>query len=503
MMDYREKRAQIMNMAHETARRHEEAAKASMGGIEREKADAKVTDASASFELELLPHNAGIYAKNVAHRMNNAPLSFTATAALLVLSSAIGRRVGIRPKRRDNWTVTPNLWGMLIAPPSIKKSPIFSEMIKPLQKLEMEAYERYEEEMAAYRLERVAYDIEMKEYKERIKEGESPTPPTEPKEPKPKRYIINDATVEKVAVIMKDNPDGLALFMDELAGWFKTMEKQGRETDKQFWLEVFNGNGSRSVDRIGRGSLYVPHVCATIFGTIQPDTLMGIVKKTTGQSSGGDGLLQRFQLVAYENTPSFDFIDEPPDTFAKEAYEETVKRMAEADPLEHGAKKDPVTDEIFYRFSEEAAAAFKEFSIANNKEVAKYAETNPAMAAHLGKFDGLFASLALILFYADRVMSVTTADEIPEAYARKAWRLCDYYKAHAMRVYDMESVEERRREALEEKIREKTLELLGEGKQPTFSEIVRRTWGAKTTKEVEAAIKGYFKTQRKKVIGVI
>ena len=463
---------------------------------------AKETETNPAFELELLPHNIGLYAKDVARRMNNAPLSFTATAALLVLSASIGRRVGVRPKRRDNWTVIPNLWGMLIAPPSIKKSPIFSEMIKPLQKLEIEANERYEEEMAAYRLERVTYDIEMKAYREKIKEGETPPPPQEPEEPKRKRYIINDTTVEKVAEIMIDNPDGLALFMDELAGWFNTLNKQGREGDRAFWLEAFNGNGSRSVDRISRGSFFVPHVCATIFGTIQPDALMGIVTKTTKQSSGGDGLLQRFQLMAYEDSPSFDFTDLPPDTFAKEAYEETVKTMVTADPLAYGAQKDPITEEVHYRFSEAAADVFKAFSIANNKEVARYTETNPAMAAHLGKFDGLFVSLALILFYADRVMNVTTANEIPETYARKAWRLCDYYKAHALKVYDMESIEERRREALEEKIREKVRELLGQGMQPTIREVTQRVRGAKT-KDVREAIKGWAIVQDKKITRLV
>ena len=177
--------------------------------------------------------------------------------------------------------------------------------------------------------------------------------------------------------------------------------------------------------------------------------------------------------------------------------------MAEADPMDYGAQKDPNTEEVYFRFDEAAAKMFEKFSIALHKEIREHEETNPALAAHLGKFESLYASLALILFYAAKTMHRESGNEIPPIYTSKAQRLCDYYKAHALKVYDMESIEERRREALEEKIREKTRELLGEGKQPTFSEIVRRTWGAKTTKEVEAAIKGYFKVQGKKVIGVI
>ncbi len=459
-------------------------------------------DTLPTFDLELLPHNVQGYAHDVARRMNNAPISFSATAALLVLSSSIGRRVGIRPKRRDSWTVIPNLWGMLIAPPSIKKSPIFTEMIKPLQKLEIEASERYNEEMAAFNLQKIAYDIEMKAYKEKLKEGEQPTPPEPIKEPTRTRYLINDATIEKVAEIMIHNPDGLTLFMDELAGWFQTLGKAGREGDRSFWLEAFNGNGSRSVDRIGRGSLFVPNVCTSIFGTIQPDALMGMVSRTTSQTSGGDGLLQRFQLIAFEENSPFEFIDEPPNTFAKEAYEATVAKMVTSNPVDYGAYKDSITEELYYRFNEEATRVYRQFSIANNKEVGRYAKTNPAMAAHLGKFDGFFASLALMLFYADRIVNVTTAKEIPKEYAVRAWKLCDFYKAHAMKVYNIERIKERKQEALEEKIIAKVKELLTHGKTPTFGQVAQRVWGA-SAKDVAGAVKGIFMVRGKKIVSHI
>ena len=56
---------------------------------------------------------------------------------------------------------------------------------------------------------------------------------------------------------------------DEISGWFEVLERAGREGDRQFFLEAWSGAGGHSYDRVGRGSLYIPHVCISLFGTIQ------------------------------------------------------------------------------------------------------------------------------------------------------------------------------------------------------------------------------------------
>ncbi|WP_456382940.1 YfjI family protein [Hydrogenimonas sp.] len=454
-------------------------------------------------DIELLPIDARMYAYDVAKRMDHAPLSFAMTAALLTLSTAMGRRVAVRPKLKDIWEVIPNLWGMLVAPPSVKKTPILAEMVKPLKLLEMEANERYEEEMKRYNAEKIAYEIELKEYKAKLKEGETPPIPDEPDKPIRSRYLIDDATTEKVAEIMIENPKGIGLFMDELSGWFKSMGKQGREGDRSFWLESFNGNGSKSVDRIGRGSLLVPHMCATIFGTIQPDALMGIVSGATGATSGGDGLLQRFQLISYEDRVQPVYTDELPDTIAREAYYDLVRKIALADPVERGAKKDRFSDTPFYRFSPEAVEISKAFFGDINEELKVNEEHNPAYAAHLGKFHGLMPSLALILFYADRVSGHIDEEMIPASYAERARKLCDFYKRQAMKVYDLERLKERKLEALDEKIVEKVKEIASAGKLPiSFGKLSQMVKGAKA-KDCERALKGVAIRKGRKIVSLL
>ena len=62
-------------------------------------------------------------------------------------------------------------------------------------------------------------------------------------------------------------------FRDELVGFFRTMDRQGHESDRGFYLETWNGLGSFIYDRIGRGTVIIPNVCLSIFGTIQPGPL--------------------------------------------------------------------------------------------------------------------------------------------------------------------------------------------------------------------------------------
>lgn len=53
----------------------------------------------------------------------------------------------------------------------------------------------------------------------------------------------------------------------------------GHENDREFYLESWSGKGDYDVDRIGRGSLFVPALCVSIFGSIQPGPLSKHIRK--------------------------------------------------------------------------------------------------------------------------------------------------------------------------------------------------------------------------------
>ena len=199
-----------------------------------------------------------------------------------MLSALVGRRCGIAPKREDDWLVVPNLWGMVIGRPGIMKSQPLAEVMKPLQVLQAHAMDVYKDAitehearaMVAGEAERVAKDHIRKLLKDNkathAHELAQNTIEGVKEEPVCKRYVVNDTTVEKLGEILNQNGYGLLLFRDELNGFFRTLERQGHEADRAFYLECWAGDSSFTYDRIGRGTLHIEGARLSILGGIQP-----------------------------------------------------------------------------------------------------------------------------------------------------------------------------------------------------------------------------------------
>jgi len=83
-------------------------------------------------------------------------------------------------------------------------------------------------------------------------------------------YLINEATVEKVHLILKE---GVLYLRDELSGWMAQMDQRGRERDRAFFLETWDGDGDFTFGRVGRGTVCASHLCLSVFGGLQPARL--------------------------------------------------------------------------------------------------------------------------------------------------------------------------------------------------------------------------------------
>src|SRR5215212_1963236 len=212
--------------------------------------------------------------------------------------------------------------------------------MKTLTRLVAEAYEEYQEATLSYEtdvmvaeatkaalkdeLKRAAKEATRNGNRSKLEEIVRRGQDTEvPEKPLLRRYKTEDATVEKISEILLENPRGILVHRDELSGWLRNLDRQGREGDRSFYLEAWNGTGSFDVDRISRGSLHVPALCLSILGSIQPGPLSTYVYQATEGEKGDDGLLQRFQLLVWPDPPaSWRNVDRWPDTEAKNrAYE--------------------------------------------------------------------------------------------------------------------------------------------------------------------------------------
>jgi len=289
---------------------------------------------------EMIPAPFRPWLTDIATRMQTN-LDFLAVAAIVAAGSIIGRQCGIYPKKHDNWLVFPNLWAILVGRSAMMKSPASAEAHKPLSRLEVEAHKVHQEAMEKYELEKQVAEIKIVTIKEKLKkaakvsDSASIAALTEelsgalPKRPVRRRYQTQDGTIEKIGEILIQNPKGILINRDELTGWLRGLDKPGREGDRAFFLEAWNGDRRFTYDRIGRGTLDIEALCLSIFGCATPGGLTDYIRGAIEGGSGDDGLMQRFSMMVWpDGQDDWTNIDRWPDTDAKNRAWEIFQKLA-------------------------------------------------------------------------------------------------------------------------------------------------------------------------------
>jgi hypothetical protein len=385
-----------------------------------------------SFDLELLPTSFRPLVQDVSDRMQ-APPDFAAGAAIVTLAGCVNRRAAIHPKAADNsWRVVPNLWGAIVGHPGFMKSPILRAITQPLAQIEEFWRAEYAEESGVYQLAKEQAELRWQawreDYKQAIKKG---TPaPVQPdnslRPPALRRISFTNSTFEKLHEILSENPAGGLVVRDELTGWLAELDKQGREGERGFYLQAWNGDAAYTVDRIGRGSIYVPAVCISLLGNIQPARLRWFLSQAFNGGRGDDGLFQRFQILVWPDPPSnWRLIDRPPNGAALGAVEKIFSDLANLsadDPVR--MRFDPEAQLLFYKWLSELENKIR-------------SDLPAPFVAHLAKYRSLMPSLAGLFELADLANEggVNSEALISLGHAQQAAALCDYLESHARRVY--------------------------------------------------------------------
>jgi putative DNA primase/helicase len=374
------------------------------------------------------------------------PLEYPAAAAIVALSSLVGRKVGICPKRHDDWLVVPNLWGAIVGPPGVQKSPPVAEAMLPLNRLVADAIEEHNRAVKEFavnslvtratakaakeKLEKAAKDKNVRE--EELRELAQQASVAESEEqPLLKRYVCNDASVEKLGEILAKNPNGILIFRDELIGFLKTLDREGHENDRGFYLEGWNGTGRYTYDRIGRGTIIIPAVCVSIFGTIQPGPLRRYLRAALIDN---DGLMNRFQVLVYPDPPEvWKNVDCYPNTQAKNRAYQVFKAIANLDPRNITAQRDEERNIPYLHFAPDAQDFFNEWRTTLENRL-RSGDDRPLIQSHLAKYRSLMPSLALLFHLVEVVDGVASGGvTLQSAEAAAAW--CDLLEAHCRRAY--------------------------------------------------------------------
>lgn len=394
------------------------------------------------FDPGLLPSAVRDWIIDIAERIQ-CPIDFPAVSVMVALATVIGRKIGIRPKRHDDWTVVPNLWGGVIGRPGVMKTPAIQEPLKPLNAMEIRAKAEYDAQVNAAKAAQLVEKVKTKETgkaiqkaikdpKEALRIAMESIEDDDDEAPVRTRYLVNDSTVEKLGEILNENPNGVLVFRDELIGLLKSLDKDGQEGARTFYLESWNGTGRYTYDRIGRGTLDIEAAILSLLGGIQPGPLGQYQRAAAREGAGDDGLLQRFQLAVWPDISKVWInVDRWPDSEARKRAYAVFEGLSTFEPELTGTDHDAMDPQgiPFLRFDDAAQEVFNAWRQKLELKV-RSGDLHPAMESHLAKFRSLIPSLALIIHLAD-------GDRGPVGLRplHMAIQWGEYLESHAGRIY--------------------------------------------------------------------
>ncbi|OWY70399.1 hypothetical protein B7486_16555 [cyanobacterium TDX16] len=380
------------------------------------------------FPTETLPQVIRDYVETTARAMG-CDASFAALPLLVILAGCVGGKRRLLVKR--GWTEPCILWAACVGDSGTLKTPALKAAATIIREAQAEKLKEYRAAVEAHENEVLQYEADLLDWKRRASRGPAGDPPKKPIPPLCVRYIVSDITIEALSPILLENPGGVILIRDELAGWIGGMNayKGGRGGDEAHWLSMHTGD-ALTVDRKSGipKTIYVPSANVGIIGGIQPQTL----DRVMGVENRENGLLARI-LLAY-----------PPKRQRKwseaEVHQSVIDRVTvivgRLLTLKHDIDDKGNLRARLVRWTPSGKTAWLEF-------FTSHAEQGAALTGHLAsawsKLEGYCARLAL-LFHLVRVATgdgVEDAEAVDAASVRAAAALVAWFGHETVRLYGL------------------------------------------------------------------
>lgn len=283
-------------------------------------------------------------------------------ATVAAAASAISDGIRLAVNTASNHYESARLWVLLIGPPGVAKSPSLNEATRPLKTMHGELFADWQAECARVRKAAEAAD----------QEPELP--------PRPALYTT-DVTTEALADVLMANPRGLMYLTEELEAWLGAHDayRNGGGKDRGEWLRAYDG-GPHQVDRVRRGSFFVPNWGVSVLTATTPTVLQKLSRKLPA-----DGLLQRFIPVLVRPGGRADRRADV--TVAAQSYHNTLARLYGYGPTDTSVRVVRATDEAADLLLEERER-LRNLALA----VQVYGD---GLAGHVAKHSAMVARVAL------------------------------------------------------------------------------------------------------------
>ncbi|GAA5128917.1 YfjI family protein [Haloechinothrix salitolerans] len=387
------------------------------------------------FPTDALPRWLGQQVEAVAEATQTPP-DLAGCVGLAALSTAAAGRAVVRV--RQGWVEPVNLYTVVVMEPSARKSPVFSAMIRPIYALERalrdDAKEAIEQakvqrraadslaeraEKAAHATEGDERDAALAEAVDAAIEAARIDIPAEPK------LVVDDITPEQVGTVLADQGGRLAILSDEGGIFAIIAGRYSGHANTNVFLKGYSGTQLR-VDRQGRRGELVEAPALTLGLTVQPAVIDELGDTAMLR---GSGFLARILYAQPQSLAGY-----------RKARPEPVPReVAEL----YDARLHTIAHTLIGWTDQPAELAFAGEADDLMAELQSELETrlHPETGAwaHIGdwggKFHGQVARLAGLLHIAAHPHNPWEHPVTAETVA-SAWRIGDYYAAHALATFD-------------------------------------------------------------------
>ena len=265
------------------------------------------------------------------------PPDLAGLLSVAVCAATIARRVEVEP--RPGWREPVNLFAAVLLEPGNRKSAVFADAMRPLRELEVELIEaaranvareqsdRRQSEARLRKLEKLA--AEKGDAEARHESGNLAAELAERPEPVLPRLIVDDATSEKLGIMLAEQGGRVASMSPE-GGVFDLMAGlYSKSGIPQFGVYLMGHSGDDLiVDRVSRKSVRVERPALTCAYAMQPQVIARLAENVAFR---GRGLLARFLYAAPRSwIGEREIAAEPVPPEIREAYRNAVKSLADS-----------------------------------------------------------------------------------------------------------------------------------------------------------------------------
>jgi hypothetical protein len=394
-----------------------------------------------SFPSNFLPGALGEFAAQQAFDLQ-VPPDFIGVPLLAAAATAVGKEFRMAPKAQASWTERACVWGGIIGYVGDGKTPSFNAAFSPIWALQAKFRNEFNQAIEAYtdqvRLAKLIDRQWQKDVAKALAKGQ-PTPERPegaetPDKPIARQLATSDVTQEKLVELMEQNPRGFMLYRDELSGWFRSFNQYRPGADEQFFLQCHAG-GPWLQHRKSGPDIIIPDVYLNICGGFQPDVVAEVLARRPGKADSG--MAARFSLLVWPDPIQRQWVDNPPDLQLRAQVTGLFRQLLDKDPEAFvGPRLEGTSHFRPLRFTPEGEHVFRDWYIAHQRALDEL-DRNAPLKGHFSKFDGLFASLALV----HHLIRYTLGEPVEPARVDEHTALAvrsfidDYLRPHARKIY--------------------------------------------------------------------